>query len=190
MFTLDFWGPISYLNEQKKYVLVVTDRFSRWPSAMVTTTNTSDKVLKFLDKYIYQHGVPRRIHVDQGPCFTFKKFKSFCNSEGIELIYSPVNDQLGAPFEAHHGSEANTVLRNLRKKPSPKNLNRSTVFVTFARKYISTGKRARFYNDWLASKHSSTCFSPSLPKPVLLVVFLTSGRQKRYCFRLRSERSN
>ena len=48
---LDFWGPINYLNESKKYVLVATDRFSRWPSAVVTTTNTSDKVLKFLDKY-------------------------------------------------------------------------------------------------------------------------------------------
>ena len=27
------------------------------------------------------------------------------------------------PFEAHHGREANTVLRNLTKKRSPKNLN-------------------------------------------------------------------
>ena len=167
---LDFWGPINYLNESKKYVLVATDRFSRWPSAMVTTTNTSDKVLKFLDKYITQHGVPRKIHVDQGSCFTSNTFKSFCNSEGIELMYSPVNDHRGTgsvertigslknfvltyatdkeheslesmvdkalgalrfsknattkltPFEAHHGREANTVLRNLTKKPSLKNL--------------------------------------------------------------------
>ena len=44
---LEFCGPISYLNESRKYVLVATDRFSKWPSAMVTTTNTSDKVLKF-----------------------------------------------------------------------------------------------------------------------------------------------
>ena len=27
------------------------------------------------------------------------------------------------PFEAHHGREANTVLRNRTKKPSLKNLN-------------------------------------------------------------------
>ena len=168
---LDFWGPINYLNESKKYILVAKDRFSRWPSAMVTTTNTSDKVLKFLDKYITQHGVPRKIHVDQGSCFTSNKFKSFCNSKCIELMYSPVNDHRGTgsvertigslknfvltyatdkehnslesmvdkalgalrfsknatnkltPFEAHHGREANTVLRNLTKKPSLKNLN-------------------------------------------------------------------
>ena len=49
---LDFCGPISYSNEQKNYVLFATDRFSRWSSAMVATTNTLDKVLKFLDKYI------------------------------------------------------------------------------------------------------------------------------------------
>ena len=168
---MDFWGPINYLNESKKYVLVATDRFSRWPSALVTTTNTSDKVLKFLDKYITHHGVPRKNHVDQGSCFTSKKFKSFCNNEDIELMYSPVNDHRGpgfvertigslknfvltyatekehkslesmvdkalgalrfsknattklTPFEAHHGREANTVLRNLTKKPSLKNLN-------------------------------------------------------------------
>ena len=168
---LDFWGPISYLNESKKYVLVAADRFLRWPSAMVTTTNTSDKVLKFLDKYITQHGVPRKIHADQGSCFTSNKFKSFYNSKGIELVYSPVNDHRGTGsvertigslknfvityasekehkslesmvdkalgalpfsknattklthFEAHRGREANTVLRNLTKKPSLKNLN-------------------------------------------------------------------
>ena len=54
--------------------------------------------------------------------------------------------------------------------------------VTFAWKYISTKK--------LGCKHSSTCFSPSLPKPVLLVFFLTSGRQNVTAFRLRPERSN
>ena len=168
---LDFWRPISYLNESKKYVLVATDRFSRWPSAMVTTTKTSDKVLKFLDKYITQHGVPRKIHVDQGSCFTSNKFERFCNNEDIELVYSPVNDHRGTGsvertigslknfvltyasekehkslevmvdkalgalrfskkattkltlFKAHHGRQANTVLRNLTKKPSLKNLN-------------------------------------------------------------------
>ena len=100
-----------------------------------------------------------------------KKFKSFCNNEGIELINSPVNDHRGTgsvertrgslknfvltyatekelkfiecmvnkalgalrfsknattkltPFEVQHGRKANTVLRNLTKKQSLKNLN-------------------------------------------------------------------
>ena len=42
---LDFWGPINYLKESKKYVLVAVDRFSRWPSAMVCNSNRSDKTI-------------------------------------------------------------------------------------------------------------------------------------------------
>ena len=47
---LDFWGPINYLNESQKYVLVAVDRFSRWPSAMACGNNRSDKILKLLKK--------------------------------------------------------------------------------------------------------------------------------------------
>ena len=112
-----------------------------------------------------------KIFMDQGSSFTSKAVKSFCNSEGIEIIYSPVNDHRAtgcvertidslknfvltyakekdsgnlesmieralsalrfapnatlkiSPFEAHHGREANTVLRNLTKKPTLQNLN-------------------------------------------------------------------
>ena len=41
---LDFWGPINYLKECKKYFLVAVDRFSRWPSALVCNSNRSDKI--------------------------------------------------------------------------------------------------------------------------------------------------
>ena len=175
---LHFWGHINYLNESRKYVLVAVDRFSRWPSAMVCGNNRSDKILKFLKCYITNHGVPRKIHVDQGTSFMSNEIKAFCNGEGIEIIKSPVNDHratgcverttgslknsiltfaqeknpeplekmveraLGAlrfsknstlkisPFEAHHGRESNTVLRNLTKKPSLQNLDWSRVITT------------------------------------------------------------
>ena len=145
---------------------------------MVCGNNRSDKILKFLKIYITNHGVPRKIHVDQGASFMSNEIKAFCNGEGIEIIKSPVNDHretgcvertigslknliltfaqeknpeplekmveraLGAlrfsknstlkisPFEAHHGREANTVLRNLTKKPSLQNLDWSRVITT------------------------------------------------------------
>ena len=124
-----------------------------------------------MNQYISQHSVPRKIFMDQGSSFTSKAIKSFCNSEGIEIVYAPVNDHRAtgcvertidslknsvltyakekdsgnlesmveralsairfalnaklkkSPLEAHHGREANTVLRNLTKKPSLQNLN-------------------------------------------------------------------
>ena len=159
-------------------MLVAVDRFSRWPSAMVCANNRSDKILKFLKSYITNHGVPRKIHVDQGTSFMSNEIKAFCNGEGIAIIKSPVIDHwatgcvmrtigslknsiltfvhekhpealekmieraLGAlrfsknatlkisPFEAHRGREANTVLRNLTKKPSLQNRDWSRVIKT------------------------------------------------------------
>ena len=160
--SIRFLGPDK--TERDKYVLVAVERFSRWPSAMICRNNRSDKVLKFLKHYISHHRVPRKIFLYQGSCFTSKVVKCFCISEGIEIVYSPVNDHRApgcvertfgslknyvltyakekyhgnlesmveralsarrfapnatlkiTPFEAHHGREANTFLRNLTKK--------------------------------------------------------------------------
>ena len=73
---LDFWSPINYLNESQKYVLVAVDRFSRWPSAMVCGNNRPDKIMKFLKSYIANHGLPRKIHVDQGTSFMSNEVKA------------------------------------------------------------------------------------------------------------------
>ena len=86
---LDFWGPIKYLNESSKYFLVSVDRVLRWPSAMICGNNKSDKVLKFMKQYISQHGVPRKNFMDQGSSFMSKTVNLFCNSEGIEIVYTP-----------------------------------------------------------------------------------------------------
>ena len=59
---------------------------------MVCGNNRSDKILKFLKCYITNHGVPRKIHVDQGTSFMSNEIKAFRNGEGIEIIKSPVND--------------------------------------------------------------------------------------------------
>ena len=52
------------------------------------------------------------------------------------------------------------------------------IYETFALKYISTENKARLENDWLASKHSSTYFSPSLRKPVFFVVLYKHRNDK------------
>ena len=114
---LDFWGPIKYLNESRKYALVAVDRFSRWPSAMVCGNDRSDKILKFLKSYITNHGVPRKIHVDQGTSFMSNEIKAFCNGEGIEIINSPVNDHRATGcVERIIGSLKNSILTFAQEK--------------------------------------------------------------------------
>ena len=48
---LDFWSPVNYVQDRKKYVLVAVDAFSHWPSAYVCSSNKSKNLLKFLHKY-------------------------------------------------------------------------------------------------------------------------------------------
>ena len=89
----DFWGPIKYLNESEKHILVAVDRFSRRPSAMICKNNKSkDFKIQF---QIHKHScVSRKIYMDQGSNFTPRIDKDFCNTEGIEVVNSPVNDRV------------------------------------------------------------------------------------------------
>ena len=137
--------------------------------------------------------------MDQGSSFTSKAVKSFCNSEGIEIAYSHVNDHrttgcveriIGclksfvlayakekdsgnlesmveralsafrfspnatlkiSQFEAHHGREANTVLRNLTKKPTLQNLNCDRVLKQKSAYLDSTDPRSRKFPQPMAT---------------------------------------
>ena len=94
MHSAKFLWPVKYLNESDKDVLLAVDRFSRWPSAMICKNNKLDKVLKFISNYINTHCVHRKIYLDQGSSFTSKVVEEFCSIEGIEIVYSPVKDQM------------------------------------------------------------------------------------------------
>ena len=57
--------------------------------------------------------------MDQGSSFISKVFKSFCNSEGIEIMYSPVKDNRATGcVERTIGSLKNFVLTYAKEKDS------------------------------------------------------------------------
>ena len=70
---IDFGGPI--LNEKgiEQYFITSIDRYSKYPTAEIVNNASGPNVIKFLNKYIYHHGVPRTIRLDQARCFTGKK---------------------------------------------------------------------------------------------------------------------
>ena len=89
---LDFGGPI--LNEKgiEQYFITSIDRYSKYPTAEIVNNASGTNVIKFLNQYMYQHGVPRTIRLDQARCFTGKKFEIFCTENNITPIYAPAND--------------------------------------------------------------------------------------------------
>ena len=89
---LGFGGPI--LNEKgiEQYFLTSIDRYSKYPTAEIVINSSGPNVIKFLNNYVYHHGVPRTIRLDQARCFTGKKFETFCTENSITPIYAPAND--------------------------------------------------------------------------------------------------
>ena len=89
---IDFGGPILNENGIEQFFITSIDRYSKYPTAEIVNNASGPNILKFLNKYIYQHGVPRTIRLDQARCFTGKKFETFCTENNITPIYAPAND--------------------------------------------------------------------------------------------------
>ena len=89
---LDFAGPLPLVWGTKNYILVCVDRFSKFPSAQITSSKSAKSIINFLSKYIALHGIPRTIKTDQGSGFISKKVGTFCYEHNIKVIFSPVGD--------------------------------------------------------------------------------------------------
>ena len=89
---LDFAGPLDSYWGSKKYILLCIDRFSKFPSAKITSSTSLKTVIEFLQEYIFLHGIPYSIRVDHATCFTCQDFKSFCDSNNIKIIFCTVGD--------------------------------------------------------------------------------------------------
>ena len=72
----------------KKYILVCVDRFSKFPSAQITSSASAKSIINFLSKYIALHGIPRTIRTDQGSSFISKEVRE----HNIKVIFRTVGD--------------------------------------------------------------------------------------------------
>ena len=89
---IDFGGPILNEKGKEQYFITSVDRYSKYPTAEIVKNASSTNLIKFLNNYIYNHGIPRTIRLDQVRCFTGKKFETFCTENNITPIYAPANN--------------------------------------------------------------------------------------------------
>ena len=74
-------------NKKPINVPVVTDHFTRFSQAYVTTNQTAPVIAHILwDKFISQYGWPEKILKDQGQCFESKLFQDLCTISNTEKI--------------------------------------------------------------------------------------------------------
>ncbi len=95
---MDFLGPIRPASPNgNKFVMVMTDYFSKWVEAIALPDQTAATTVDCLFKNIVlRHGPPKVIISDRGTNFTSKLFRSFCATLNIEqrltTAYNPASN--------------------------------------------------------------------------------------------------
>ena len=92
---LNYAGPLLDSDGNSIYILVAIDRYSKYPSAMITRSTGGRKIIKFFKTYIQQHSIPKSIKTDQYSGFKNKLVQAFCKDKNIAQYFCPVGDHRG-----------------------------------------------------------------------------------------------
>ena len=100
---LDITGPLPETEKGNKYVLVISDYFTRWVEAFPIPDIEAKTVAEvLLHGFISKYGVPKQIHSDQGAQFESKLFQELCRAFDIDKTrttpYHPQSDGLVERF--------------------------------------------------------------------------------------------
>ena len=74
---IHFGGPIINGKGVEQYFTTSVDRYSKYPTAETVNNASGTNVIKVLNNYIYSHGVPRTIRLDETRCLQAKSLKHF-----------------------------------------------------------------------------------------------------------------
>eukprot|EP00731_Ephydatia_muelleri_P028340 Em0019g1213a len=81
----DIMGPLPATSCGNKYILVVTDLFSKWVETFPLAVTDSITLARILtDEVICRYGVPESLHSDQGANFVSEVMQSLCAQLGIK----------------------------------------------------------------------------------------------------------
>ena len=76
---VDFYGPLP----SGEYLLVLIDRYSRYPAVEIVRSTKASVVIPKFDKIFATHGIPFSITTDNGPPFNSEAYRRYLHTVGI-----------------------------------------------------------------------------------------------------------
>ena len=84
MIGIDFLGPLVETDVGNRYVLVVSDHFTKYTSAFAVSNQEAETVAKVLmEEYFCDKGFPEQLHSDQGTQFESSLIAEMCKAMEI-----------------------------------------------------------------------------------------------------------
>ncbi len=100
----DFYGPLP----SGEHLLVVIDRYSRYPEVEIVSSTKAAAVIPKFDKMFATHGIPDTLKTDNGPPFNGEEYRRYMETLGIKVIYS-------TPYWPQGNGEAERFMQPLGK---------------------------------------------------------------------------
>ena len=92
----DFCGPLP----SGEYLIVVIDRYSRYPEVEIVRSTKASSVIPKFDKTFSTHGIPITMTTDNGPPFNSAEYSRYLETLGINQDHStPKRPQGNAEVE-------------------------------------------------------------------------------------------
>ena len=86
---IDILGPLDRASTGHRFILVMTDRFSKFTRAVPMRACTALTVSKaFLEYWVFSFGAPAKIVSDNGSQFTSELFKKVCKTLGVRNLFT------------------------------------------------------------------------------------------------------
>ena len=170
---IDFSGPLPESVSHNRYIMVVTDYFTKYCEAYAIpdiTASTAATVL--VSEFICRWGVPRQIHTDQGSQFESQLFREMCELLGIDKTRtSPFRPQSDGQVERMNRTIKGMLYHYLSEKQDDWDHHLPLVMMAYR-----------------ATVHESTKFTPNMLMfgrevecPEKLVFGLPPGERSEHC---------
>ena len=81
---IDFYGPLP----TGEYLLVVINRYSRFPEVEIVSSTKASVVIPKLDRLFAVHGIPAIVRSDNGPPFNGEDYSRYLQALGVKVEWS------------------------------------------------------------------------------------------------------
>ena len=105
---MDVCGPVQESYHGNKYLLVITDRFSKYTKVYPMPNQEAKTIAEiFILRWLYEYGEPEQVHTDQGRNFESKLLERIWDLYDIKKTRtSPYHPQGNAQVERFNSTVA------------------------------------------------------------------------------------